>query len=240
MAMAFAIVIGLSAMLGSVVPLFIFHPAALMGRAGGMLLLAGALLGFGLVLYARAGREREVNLSATGPPKGSFLHGLLLCVFTGCFGSMINMGFVFGGHIADEAVHLGASAARATLCAWVIVLAAGYLPNAAYTLYLMGRNRSACVFAKSLTRETLLVLAAAVLWLFGMLGYGVGAGKMGEYGNSIGFAVCMAVLLLWSSALGIFAGEWRLAPSHARTRMQFGMAMITASMFAFGFDSLLH
>ena len=240
MAMAFAIVIGLSALLGSVVPLLIFHPAALVGRAGAMLLLAAVLLAWGLALYARAGREREASQSAAAEAQGAFLTGLLLCIFTGCFGSMINLGFVFGTKIADAAVRQGASPARATLCVWVVVLAAGYVPNAAYTIYLIKRNHTVGAFPKSPLRETLLASAAGVLWLFGMLGYGVGAGKMGEYGNSIGFAVCMAVLLLWSSALGIFAGEWRLAPLRSRARMRFGMALITASMFALGFDSLLH
>lgn len=240
MAMAFAIVIGLSALLGSAVPLLVFHPEALAGRTGAVLLAAAVLLAGGLILYARAGREREANLSSSGNSRMSFLKGLLLCIFTGCFGSMINMGFVFGGNIAEKAVRHGVTAGRATLCVWAVVLAAGYIPNAGYTIYLLRRNRTAGAFTKSFTRETLLALAAAVLWLFGMLGYGLGAGKMGEYGNSIGFAVCMAVLLLWSSALGVFAGEWRLATSRSRFRMQFGMALITLSMFALGFDSLLH
>lgn len=240
MAMAFAIVIGMSALLGSAIPLLVFHPAALAGRTGAVLLAAAVLLAVGLVLYARAGRERETNLSSSGESRASFLTGLLLCIFTGTFGSMINMGFVFGGNIADQAISRGVSASRATLCVWAVVLAAGYIPNAAYTLYLLRHNRTVGLFSRSFPRETLLALAAAVLWLFGMLGYGVGAGKMGEYGNSIGFAVCMAVLLLWSSALGIFAGEWRLAPPHSRSRMQTGMAFITLSMFALGFDSLLH
>lgn len=240
MAMSFAVVIGLSALLGSAVPLIVFHPAAVAGRTGAMLLAAAVLLAGGLVLYARAGREREANLASSGGCSGSFLSGLLLCVFTGCFGSMLNMGFVFGGNIADRAMRLGVSAGRATLCIWALVLAAGYIPNAAYTLYLLRRNRSARAFSKSIPRETVLAFAAAVLWLFGMLGYGFGAGKMGEYGNSIGFAVCMAVLLLWSSALGTFAGEWRLAPSQSRSRMQYGIALITLSMIALGLDSLLH
>lgn len=240
MAMAFAIVIGLSALLGGVIPLAVFHPAALAGSTGAIFLASAVLLGCGLMLYARAGREREMHAHSLNPSGTSFLPGLLLCIFTGCFGSMINLGFVFGGNIAAQAQLRGVSSSRATLLVWAVVLGAGYLPNAAYTLYLLRRNGSARAFAQSFPRETLLAFAAAVLWLFGMLGYGVGAGAMGAYGNSIGFAVCMAVLLLWSSTLGTFAGEWRIAPAAARARMRFGLAFITASMVALGFDSLLH
>jgi L-rhamnose-H+ transport protein len=240
MAMAFAIVIGLSALLGSVIPLAVFHPAALAGWRGAVYLGSAALLACGLILYARAGREREASSSVAGSAGSSFLSGLLLCVFTGCFGSMINLGFVFGGNIAAQAMRDGVTAGRATLCVWAVVLAAGFIPNAAYTLYLLKRNGSSGAFARSFVGEALLALAAAVLWLFGMLGYGVGAGAMGIYGNSIGFAVCMAVLLLWSSALGTIAGEWRLAPAVARARMRFGVAFITASMVTLGLDSLLH
>ncbi len=240
MAMAFAIVIGLSALLGSMVPLAVFHPKALTGQPGAILLASAVLLVWGLILYARAGRERDFAVAASGMDSGAFLKGLLLCVFTGCFGSMINMGYVFGRNIADQAMRRGVSAERATLCVWAVVLAAGYLPNLVYTLYLLKRNRSARMFQKCFLRETLLALAAAGLWLFGMLGYGVGADVMGTYGTSIGFAACMTVLLLWSSALGIFAGEWRAASSRARSRMRVGVAFITASMLVLGTGSLLH
>ena len=240
MAMAFAIVIGLSSLLGSVVPLAVFHPEALLGRPGLVLLASAALLIWGLVLYARAGRERDMNANAAGPSRRAFLNGLALCIFTGCFGSMINMGFVFGGKIADRAMLRGVSAQRATLCVWAVVLAAGYLPNLFYTVYLLRKNHTAGAFRKDFRRESLLAFAAAVLWLFGMLGYGMGASVMGTYGNSIGFAACMAVLLLWSSALGVFAGEWRVAPPRARSRMRLAVVFITAAMVTLGFGSLLH
>lgn len=162
MAMAFAVVIGLSAMSGSVVSLAVFHPRALTGRPGGILFISAILLAGGLFLYARAGREREASTTQTRRVGGSFLQVLLLCIFTGCFGSMINMAFVFGGRIAEQAVRQGISAPRATLCVWAVVLSAGYLPNAAYTLYLLRRNRSTQKFVRSFPRETLLALAAAI------------------------------------------------------------------------------
>lgn len=239
-AMSFAIVIGMSALLGSAIPLAIFHPAALAGRTGTMLVVSAVLLVCGLILYARAGRQRESASSAADSTDSQFLKGLLLSIFTGLFGAMINLGFVFGGKIADQAMLRGVSAERATLPVWAVVLAAGYIPNAAYTIYLLRKNRSAGAFRKLFVVESLLALAAAVFWLFGMLGYGIGAAAMGTYGNSIGFAVCMTVLLLWSSALGLLSGEWRGSSLGARARMAVGVIFITASMVTLGFDSLLH
>ncbi len=240
MAMAFAIVIGLSSLLGSIVPLAVFHPQSLFGQPGVVLLASAVLLVGGLALYALAGREREISILVQSPSRGLFLHGLLLCIFTGCFGSMINMGFVFGGGIADKAIGRGVSPESATLSVWAVVLAAGYLPNVAYTLYLLLNNGSAGRFQTSYVRETLLAATAAVLWLFGMLGYGVGASLMGTYGNSIGFAACMAVLLVWSSMLGVFAGEWRLASARARLRMRLGVTLIITSISVLGLGSLIH
>lgn len=238
MAMAFAIVVGLSALLGSAIPLAIFHREAFSGRVGAVLLASAVLLIVGLVFYAHAGHERDMSASALPASKRGFRKGLLLSVFTGCFGSLINIGFVFGGRIADRATDLGISAGRATLCVWAVVLAAGYLPNLAYTVYLLRRNRSAGLFRARCLSESILALSAAVLWLFGMLGYGIGASVMGNYGNSIGFAVCMTVLLLWSSGLGISMGEWRAAASSVKARMRFGVAFITASMLTLGIGSL--
>lgn len=238
MAMAFAIVIGLSALLGSVIPLAVFHPGALTGQIGAVLLASAVLLAVGLFLYAHAGRERDRGASNFQVSRSSFLSGLLLCIFTGCFGSMINMGFTFGGKIAARATNSGISAERATLCVWAVVLAAGFLPNLVYTLHLLRRNQSSGLFGTSSLFESLLALAAAVLWLFGMLGYGMGASVMGSYGNSIGFAVCMTVLLLWSSGLGISMGEWRAASSSVKVRMHFGLAFITTSMLTLGIGSL--
>jgi L-rhamnose-H+ transport protein len=131
MAMAFAIVVGLSSLLGSAIPLAVFHPADLMSRPGAVLLASAVLLFAGLAVYVDADRKRGTSAGATGAAGGALLGGVLLCVFTGCFGSMINMGFVFGGDIAQQAIRDGIPAGKATLSVWAVVLAAGYLPNLA-------------------------------------------------------------------------------------------------------------
>lgn len=240
MAMAFAIVIGLSSLFGSVIPLAVFHPEDLLSKVGVAFFMSAILLGAGLVLFGQAGRERERFSGIESGAKRTFRVGILLCIFTGCFGSMINMGFVFGGGIAQQATVIGLSPEKATLAVWFVVLGAGYIPNLAFTLYLLRKNVTWDRFVLSPGRETLLALSAAVLWLFGMLGYGVGASIMGKFGTSLGFAVCMAALLLWSSALGEMAGEWRAALPATLRRMRIGLGFIMLSVIVLGFSGLFH
>ncbi len=239
MAMAFAIVVGLSAALGSFIPLIVFHPRDLAGRPGVVLLVSVLLLAAGLVLYAQAGQRREQE---SGDPERSgkaFRNGLLLCIFTGCFGSMLNLGFAFAGQITAASISQGAGPERATFAVWAVVLGVGYLPSLAYTVYLLRRRRTLSCFAEAPAREALLAALAAVLWLSGMLGYGLGATAMGAYGTSIGFAVCQTVLLLFSTVLGIMTGEWRAAASATRRRMGGSVALLVASVVVLGLGTLI-
>lgn len=237
-AMAFAIVVGLSALLGSVIPLVLFHPGELARNTGAWLIPSAALLIAGVTLYGRAGMERDRAGQGKDTQKIAWT-GLLLCVFTGCFGSMINIGFVSGHEIARRAVEAGVSPGKATLAVWAVVLAAGYFPNLFYTAYLLRRNGSTGLFLRQMPREAFLASAAAFFWLFGMLGYGVGASIMGKLGDSLGFAICMAVLLLWSSALGIMTGEWKEAPPGSLVLMRAGLLLIIASTSILGMSALI-
>ena len=97
MAMAFAIVVGLSSLLGSAIPLAVFHPGDLASRPGAVLLASAVLLFAGLAVYVDADRKRGASAGATASARGVFLGGVLLCVFTGCFGSMIKYGLCFWG-----------------------------------------------------------------------------------------------------------------------------------------------
>lgn len=238
MAMAFAIVIGMSAVLGSVIPLAVFRAQDLAGRPGLVLLTSAVILAVGLILYSQAGRRREREAGDEDRSGGSFWTGLLLCIFTGCFGSMLNLGFAFGNGISASAIAQGASPERATFAVWAAVLAAGSIPSLCYSAHLLRKNGTWQAFRNSPGRETLLAWLAAGLWLYGMLGYGVGATMMGDYGTSIGFALCQTVLLLWSSALGMLAGEWRQATRATRYRMSASLLLIIGAMLVLGLGTL--
>ena len=56
------------------------------------------------------------------------------------------------------------------------------------------------------------------------------ATAMGAYGTSIGYAIYVTILLLWSTTLGILTGEWKQASPATVGRMKMGVGVILASV----------
>lgn len=239
MAMAFAVVVGMSAVIGSLTTLLVLNPGEALGPRGLILLASAVILAAGLTLYAKAGNRREIESGSAARSGASFRRGMAVCIYTGAMGGMINLGFAFSGDLLERAKTAGASPLTATLAVWPVVLAAGYVPNLVYTVYLLLRNGSSGAFGRSSVRGLLLAAAAAFFWLGGTLGYGLGAATMGPYGTSIGFAMYMTILLLWSTILGILTREWRGASRGTLRLMQGGVAVILLSVLVLSAGGLL-
>jgi L-rhamnose-H+ transport protein len=63
-AVAFAIVIGMSSVLGSLIPLMVLQPEAIFQVRGLLLLASAAILAAGLTVYGKAGSQRERDAGA--------------------------------------------------------------------------------------------------------------------------------------------------------------------------------
>src|SRR6266542_708380 len=93
---------------------------------------------------------------------------------------------------------------------WAMVLGAGFSPNFLYCLLLLFRDHTWSLFLdRDWVKGMLVATAMALLWLGGVVAYGIGAKLVGPYGTSLGFALLTAAQILSSSTLGILAGEWR-------------------------------
>ena len=213
-ALAFTVVAGLSCVFGSLIPLLVLHPADLFRPRGLLLLASLPLLVLGLVCYGTAGRRREKQQAASEQPSGvaplSFLVGLGVCIFTGIFGANINLGFAFGGELLRKSLEQGASTVTSTYPVWALVLGAGFIPNMIYCCYLLFRNRTWSVFGrKGAGFELFLAIVMALLWLGGMVGYGIGANLVGKFGTSLGYALTVTAAVLASNTIGVLTGEWK-------------------------------
>jgi hypothetical protein len=79
-------------------------------------------------------------------------------------------------------------------------------------------------------RETMLGVAMALLWLSGILGYGIGATFIGKYGTSIGFTLFIAAQILASNTLGILTGEWKETSAKTRRILTAAVAVTLVSV----------
>jgi L-rhamnose-H+ transport protein len=243
MALAIAVVAGLSCLGGSLVPLLVLNPAALLQPRGLLLLSSMPVLIVGLSFCGLAGNRRQKEQAITTTPTNergrSFLAGLGICIFTGIFGANLNLGFVFGGGLLRRSIEMGANPITATYAVWALVLGAGFIPNLLYCLYLIIRNRTWPLFHQTgWPVEALLGVAMALLWLGGMVGYGIGATLAGRYGTSVGFVLLAASIILTSNLLGILTGEWKATSPKTKKLLVAGIALIVGSVIILNLGGL--
>lgn len=232
-ALSFSIVLGLSAALGSLIPLVRLHPEKFFQPAG-LAILAGVLLVvIGVSICAIAGRKRErAQASGAQTGKPSYARGLIFAIISGICASMMNFGIAFGGAIIQAAGNAGAKPEWTINAVWLPLMMAGAIPNLFYCIYLLRKNRTAARFADRGTRSYwVLALIMAMLWFGSTLLYGVASGKLGELGAVIGWPLFMSLIVVTASLLGIATREWKDA-GKLPVRIQIsGVAVLVLAVF---------
>jgi L-rhamnose-H+ transport protein len=210
-ALAFSIVLGLSAAVGSLIPLIsvhsekVFTPAGLADIGGVILVIAG------VSVSAIAGRQRERSqaTAAARTSSSSFGLGLALAIISGTCAAFMNFGIAFGGPLISAAAHFGSKPQWTINAVWLPLMMAGAAPNLIYCVYLTRRNRSAGKFVQDSTGSYwVLTLIMAVLWLGSTLLYGIASTKLGALGPTVGWPLFMSLIVITASLLGVVTCEW--------------------------------
>jgi L-rhamnose-H+ transport protein len=211
-ALTFSIVLGLSAALGSVIPLVQLHRGEIFSSGGIGVLVGVALVIVGVGVLGVAGREREAALGVTLGTGKSFGPGLAIAVSSGILAAFMNFAIAFGAPLNQLAKKIRASAAWAPNTIWLLVMTAGAVPSLIYCLYLIHKNKTAPRFSARGTRfYWLLALIMALFWFISTLMYGVASGNLGSLGPALGWPLFMSLIVIFATALGYITGEWRCA-----------------------------
>lgn len=242
MALTFAVVSGLACLSGSLVPSLVMDPGELLHPKGLPLLISIPILLAALLFYGRAGRRREREQggesSARSRVSYSFTAGLVICIFTGIVGSAWNVGFAFSGPILGTSAAAGAGPLTSAYAVWAVILSAGVVPNLIYCTYLLNRNNTWSRFREASLREAMLGGAMTLLWLSGILGYGIGATFAGRYGTSIGFTLFIAAQILASNALGMLTGEWKRTSAKTKHTLMAAIALTLVAVIVLNLGGL--
>lgn len=241
MALTFAIVLGITSSLGSLLPLIILNPSELWTRRGVILLLGLVLVIAGIIFSSIAGslRDREQRGAAVTVSRGGFKTGLLICIASGIFSPMLNFSFVFGRPVQEAAIAVGATADFASNAIWAPALAAGFLANGGYALYLLARNKTLSLYTQGGAPSWYWFGGAimGLLWYGGISVYGMGAAAMGPLGGVIGWPVFMSTLIITANVLGVISGEWRGASWQARGFSWLGVAILVGAIVVISLGS---
>ena len=228
--LAYAIIVGMGAALGTVIPLLSLQSRSLDRSTLWLVFLGLVLMVLGIVTTTWGGRLRERVLGGDAPPQNQtgYRAAVLLAVLCGFLAPMLNYAFAFGHNIAQQAVALGNSDVRSAYAVWPIALAGGFLTNAAFTVYLLARNRSWAAFGNPLP-DALWSTLMAVLWMGAFSVYGMSTALLGDLGTSIGWGLFQIFMIMTASLSGALTGEWKGATAGAKACLAAGMALLTVA-----------
>jgi len=229
MALTYAIIVGLGALLGTVVPLLVKN-SRVTGTSRGALIFSGiVVMVAGIVLSSWAGKMREGPESrdkSKATQFGSYGRAIATAIICGVLAPMLNYSFAFGQSIADQAVRQGASRAAAVYAIWPVALLGGSIPNIAYAVFLLRRNATWKTFLVAPVNGAFSGSLMAFLWMGAMAIYGVASVYLGALGTSVGWALFQIFMIITANAFGVLAGEWTGAPIVAKRILGAGLLLL--------------
>lgn len=239
-ALAFSVILGLAAAVGSLVPLLRENAGELLQPLGLKVLGGVILVLIGVGICAVAGRRREAALrpkiepagagtaAATAPARHvSVAQGLVYCVISGVGSALVNIGFTEGQPLQALAQSHGASAIWAPNAIWLPLMLAGGVPGWIYCAYLIKKNRTGDRFQRAATSGYWWLAGLMALFWFGStVLYGIGAGDLGQLGTVLGWPVFMSLIVITASVHGVRTGEWKGSGRQPIRIMYSGIAVL--------------
>ena len=227
MALNFAIAIGISTVLGFLVPLLVKHPDRVFTAQGGMIFLGAFLIVIGIVGCALAGKLKDKHLEAaeqrpreSAAVSMSFAAGLFICILAGLGSPLINFGYAFGEPLLARAAAHGASLSSQANVIWAPVVSSAFIPYILYCMYLWKKNQTAGLFlAPGTGRNWVFGALMGLLWFSSTVIYGAVLARLGSMGPVLGWPLFMSAIIVASNVWGLATGEWKGSGAKALNTM---------------------
>src|SRR6266567_5794873 len=227
-----AIILGLSASLGSLIPLLILSPQQFHTSQGRTYLVGTAIMLAGIAFCARAGMLRDAARNCgESVPHRSFFTGFMVCCLSGLFSSALNFSYAFGGDALDRSRALGASQLWSTGVVTALAVSGGFISNLVYCSYLLRKNGTLAKFTGGCAGTGWVCGALmGLFWFGGQSLYAIGTTWMGQLGVVIGWPLLMGMIIVTSNAAGVVTGEWNGVSAVTKRFLAFGMLIILAAL----------
>jgi L-rhamnose-H+ transport protein len=236
-ALTFSVVLGLSAAVGSLIPLVRLHPDKVVSSAGLAVISGVALVLIGVSICALAGRRREAALGATRA-RTSIAKGLVFCALSGLTAALMNFGLAFGSPLLEAAQKNGTPKLWSSNAAFLPLMLAGGVPNLAYCIYLMRKNNTTSRFREAGSgSHWFLAALMAISWFGSTILYGASTTTLGQLGTVLAWPLFMSLIVITAAICGAVTGEWKDAGPQPFRMMVSGVGVLIAAIFVLGLSS---
>lgn len=240
--LGFAVILGLSASVGSLIPLFVLNPEKIATYQGHVYMFGTFIMLIGVACGARAGFLRDKGQKTeTGEddiPKRSFFTGLLIVTVAGLLSASLNFCYAFGGAATAAAEAQGASPIWSSNVITALATTGGFVANLIYCGYLLWNNSTTRLFwSDGAGWNWLCGVIMAVCWFGGQAMYGLGSSRSGDLGTVVSWPLLMGMIIITSNIAGFLAGEWE--GTSRLSRMYLGCSMVVM-LAALGILALGH
>src|SRR5215472_17175526 len=231
--LTYAIAVGLSAVLGTLIPPLVKGTlGSTLSKPGASWVIAGIMIGMiGIAFTGAAGRMKERDLSKQSKLEGFLLmKGLSLSLLAGVLSAVYDFALEAGEPIADVASAHGAGVFRGNVV-YIFSNTGAFLTTAVYCLWLHRKHRTlgeivelpAGAERASLPVNWTMAVLTGFLWYAQFFFYNLGHVRMGVY-QFTSWAIHMIMLITFSIIVGVVLREWR--GSRPVTRLAVGIAFV--------------
>lgn len=233
--LAFAIILGLSSLLGSLIP-FVFQSQQRIASEQGLLYLVSIVImlaGVAIVSVAGSMRDRDIATAIAETSTGrTFAVGLIVAIAAGVLSSLLSDAIAFNLSIVNAALKAGTNPVWASNAVLALLTTGGALPNVVYCVYMLKRKRTGSLyFAEATLDHWGFGILMGALWYGGLMLYGLAEQRISTV---TGWPLFIGAMILSSSAAGFMTGEWKGAERRSKLYLCLGSFVIFAALIITG------
>lgn len=245
--LTYTIAIGISAVLGTIIPLMVFGGLTeYFYRPGGTIVLCGMTLSIvGVAICGLAGFKKEKDYSRLKNTtlKFNMLAGLLLAIIGGILSGVFNISLEFGQPIADMAAERGAghfegNAKQIVSTSGCLVVNLVWFIIAGIREKTLGEftSRSGLSAVRRL-KNGLWSALAGCLWAGQFFFYAVGHVYMGNF-QFVSWVIHMSMLIFFSYIVGVVVKEWKQVQRSTYAVLVIGLVALIVSFIITTYGSV--
>lgn len=239
--LTYAIAIGLSSVLGTIIPPLVRGELINnLTKPGASWIIAGIVTGtIGIAFCGVAGRLKERGLSEQEGGKGEFslAKGLSLSLLAGFLSAFYAFAIEATAPVIEIAAEHGAGQWKGNI-AYLTANTGAFVTSMIYALWLAMKNKSLGEFVKlgngtekaSLFNNYILAILVGTLWYGQFFFYNLGHVRMGEDYAFTSWAIHMTMLVMLSNLTGIFFREWKGCNRRTITFVVAGLVILTMAV----------